>query len=75
MWAKGQPPALGAGHQVSSILTTPTSLISKWRCSSAGEHRCYIPRVGMAEFPIATNLEKDMELVKKIKIDKLKASC
>lgn len=25
MWAKGEPPALGAGHQVSSILTTPTS--------------------------------------------------
>ena len=24
VWAKGEPPALGTGHQVSSILTTPT---------------------------------------------------
>lgn len=23
VWAKGQPPDLGSGHQVSSILTTP----------------------------------------------------
>ena len=33
---------------------TPLSNYKIWRCSSAGEHRCYIPRVGMAEFPIAT---------------------
>ena len=26
VWAKGQPPALGAGHRVSSILTTPIVL-------------------------------------------------
>jgi hypothetical protein len=26
VWAKGEPPALGAGHRVSSILTTPTGL-------------------------------------------------
>ena len=24
VWAKGEPPALGAGQRVSSILTTPT---------------------------------------------------
>ena len=24
MWAKGEPPDLGSGHQVSSILTIPT---------------------------------------------------
>ena len=24
VWAKGEPPALGAGHQVGSIPTTPT---------------------------------------------------
>src|SRR5437762_1361046 len=26
-WAKGQPPALGAGHRVSSILTSPTNML------------------------------------------------
>jgi hypothetical protein len=33
VWAKGQPPVLGTGHQVSSILTTPTRL---YNCKICG---------------------------------------
>ena len=30
MWAKGEPPDLGSGHQASSILAIPTSYIGVW---------------------------------------------
>jgi hypothetical protein len=40
VWAKGEPPALGAGHQVSSILTTPTILQGN-NMAYCSEDGCY----------------------------------